>query len=61
MEDIMHRVNVEGARNVAEIALENGVDRLIHVSSVHAFRREPHGIVMDEKYPAGPGRSRWLL
>lgn len=51
MEDIMHRVNVEGARNVAEIALENGVDRLIHVSSVHAFRREPHGTVMNENTP----------
>lgn len=51
MEDIMHRVNVEGTRNVAEIALESGIDRLIHVSSVHAFRREPHGIVMDENTP----------
>ena len=51
MEDLMHRVNVEGARNVAEIALENRVDRLIHVSSVHAFRREPHGTVMNEKTP----------
>jgi dihydroflavonol-4-reductase len=51
MEAIMHRVNVEGARNVAEIALESGVDRLIHVSSVHAFRREPHGTVINEETP----------
>jgi dihydroflavonol-4-reductase len=51
METIMHRVNVEGARNVAEIALESGVDRLIHVSSVHAFRREPHGTVINEETP----------
>jgi len=51
MEAIMHRVNVEGARNVAEIALESGVGRLIHVSSVHAFRREPHGTVINEETP----------
>lgn len=51
MEEIMHRVNVEGARNVAEIAREQGVNRMIHVSSVHAFRREPHGTVMDETTP----------
>lgn len=51
MEDIMHRVNVEGARNVAEVALESGIGRFIHVSSVHAFRREPHGVVIDEKTP----------
>ncbi len=51
MEDLMHLVNVEGARNVAEIAFENGVNRLIHVSSVHAFRREPHGTVVNENTP----------
>ena len=51
MEKVMHRVNVEGARNVAEIALESGVERLVHVSSVHAFRREPHGVIMNEATP----------
>lgn len=51
MEERMHQVNVEGARNVAEMALECGVERLIHVSSVHAFRREPHGITIDENTP----------
>ncbi|MDW7739538.1 MAG: NAD-dependent epimerase/dehydratase family protein [Bacillota bacterium] len=51
MEEMMQQVNVEGARNVAEVALECGVKRLVHVSSVHAFRREPHGITIDEKTP----------
>ncbi len=51
MEEAMRRVNVDGARNVAEIALESGVERLVHVSSVHAFSRKPHGTVMDEKTP----------
>jgi len=60
MEDIMQRVNVEGTRNVAEIALENKVEKLVHVSSVHAFRREPHGVVINENTPLaldGPGGS----
>ncbi len=51
MENLMHRVNVEGTRNVGEIALENKVNKFIHVSSVHAFRREPHGTVIDENTP----------
>lgn len=51
MEKIMHRVNVEGTYNVGEIALKNGVSKFIHVSSVHAFRREPHGTVINEKTP----------
>lgn len=51
MEEMMTRVNVEGTRNVAETALEYGVRRFIHVSSVHAFRREPHGVIIDEKTP----------
>ena len=51
MEDTMRRVNVEGTRNVAEAALECGIKRMIHVSSVHAFRRAPHGVVMDENTP----------
>jgi len=51
MEDLMTKVNVEGARNVAEAALNNHVRRLVHVSSVHAFRREPLGTVIDEQTP----------
>jgi len=60
MEDMMQRVNVEGASIVAEIALENKVERLVHVSSVHAFRREPHGVVINENTPLAldsPGGS----
>lgn len=34
----VQRVNVEGARNVAEAALAAGVERLVHCSSIHAFR-----------------------
>ena len=51
MEKVMYQVNVEGTRNVAEAALENNVRRFVHVSSVHAFRREPLGVTIDENTP----------
>jgi dihydroflavonol-4-reductase len=51
MEEVMRQVNVEGTRNVAEAALAKNVHRFVHVSSVHAFRREPLGITIDENTP----------
>ncbi len=50
-EALMHRVNVEGARNVARTALKAGVERMVHTASVHALRREPHGLTMNENTP----------
>lgn len=49
-EDLMFRVNVEGAKNVARATLKAGA-RMVHTASVHAFRREPHGQTMNEKTP----------
>lgn len=40
--------NVQGARNVAEAALAAGVKRLIHTSSIHAFRQHPKDEPLDE-------------
>ncbi|MBM4236039.1 MAG: NAD-dependent epimerase/dehydratase family protein [Firmicutes bacterium] len=51
MEELMKRVNVEGTRTVAEVALKNRIRRFIHVSSVHAFRRESPDVVIDESTP----------
>ena len=45
----MYAVNVHGVRNVAETALLSGVKRLIHTSSIHAFKRVKHGLIIDEK------------
>ena len=55
-EALMQRVNVEGAGNVAQAALASGVRRMVHVSSIHAFRRAPHGITVDETHPFATDR-----
>ncbi len=44
------RVNVDGARNVAEAAAAAGVRRLVHVSSIHAYRHDAPG-PLDETAP----------
>ena len=50
-ESLMQRVNVEGVRNVASAALRQGIKRLVHVSSIHAFQRMPEGVVINETTP----------
>jgi len=42
------RVNVEGTRNVLEAARRNQIRRLVYTSSIHAIKRAPHGVEMDE-------------
>jgi len=44
-------VNVQGTRNVLEIARQAGVRRLIYTSSIHAIARAPHGLQIDETLP----------
>ena len=40
--------NIDGARNVAEAALKNGVKRFIHCSSIHVFDLKDHGKTINE-------------
>jgi dihydroflavonol-4-reductase len=47
----VRRDNVDGARNVAKAALDSGVSRLVHCSSVHAFALEACGPSLDENGP----------
>ncbi len=42
------RTNVVGTRNVVEAALECGVRRLVHISSIHAYDQRPLDEVLDE-------------
>jgi dihydroflavonol-4-reductase len=50
----VHRVNVEGTKNIIEAARETGVRRLIYTSSIHAIRRAPAGVRIDEQLPFDP-------
>lgn len=54
---IVHRTNVEGTRNVMEMAKQCGVKRLIHVSSIHAFKQSPREEVLDELRERVDGRA----
>ncbi len=41
-------INVDGVRNVVNACLANGVRRLVHYSSIHAFSPSPHHQPLDE-------------
>ncbi len=45
------RINAEGTRNMVEVALERGVKRFIHFSSIHAFQQHPQDQLLDETRP----------
>jgi dihydroflavonol-4-reductase len=57
---LLDAVNVEGTRNVIEVAKEMGVREMIYTSSIHALERPPHGVSINETLafdplnPAGP-------
>lgn len=48
------KVNVEGTRNVLEAARRAGIRRLVYTSSIHAIKRAPHGVEMDESLGFDP-------
>jgi dihydroflavonol-4-reductase len=45
------KINVEGTRNILEVARHSGIKRFIHFSSIHAFQQEPLDEVLDEMRP----------
>ncbi len=47
----LQAINVQGTRNVVQACLDQGVRRLIHVSSIHALQSRPMDIPMDEDRP----------
>lgn len=51
LDGMVMRTNVQGARNVAEACLAAGVRKLVHLSSIHAFRPSPELAVLDESSP----------
>jgi dihydroflavonol-4-reductase len=44
-------VNIQGTRNIIHAARDAGVRRIIYVSSIHALKRIPHGLIIDETIP----------
>jgi dihydroflavonol-4-reductase len=47
----VHKINVEGTRNILDLARQSGIKRFIHFSSIHAFQQEPLDEVLDEMRP----------
>jgi dihydroflavonol-4-reductase len=44
----MFQTNVEGTRNIVNAALENGIKKFIHISSVAAIGRKPSDVLITE-------------
>ncbi|HRO83962.1 MAG TPA: NAD-dependent epimerase/dehydratase family protein [Niabella sp.] len=44
----MYQINIEGTANVVNVALENGVRRLVYISSVAALGRKKNSTIVDE-------------
>jgi nucleoside-diphosphate-sugar epimerase len=55
---LVSSVNVDGARRVAEVALEVGVQRMVHTSSIHAYDIDTHGPPVTESTDLAIGKSR---
>lgn len=56
-EAAMRAINVEGTANVARAALERGVRRMVHVSSVHAYESWRLGRPLREDDPPAVARE----
>ncbi|MBS1763517.1 MAG: NAD-dependent epimerase/dehydratase family protein [Bacteroidetes bacterium] len=41
-------INVTGTKNVLDIAINSGIKKMVHVSSIHAFSQSPHNTTLDE-------------
>lgn len=46
---VMYQTNIEGTENVVNVALENNIDRFVHVSSVAALGRTSHNEEVTEE------------
>ena len=51
---LLRAVNIVGTRHVLHAASEAGVQKLVYASSIHALRRVPHGVCIDERLPFDP-------
>ena len=61
--DRMHRVNQEGTSNIVNIALDFGIKKLVHLSSIAALGRYKHILHYDEstKWDRSPLNSQYAI
>lgn len=59
----MYRVNIEGTENVVNLALETGVRRLLHVSSVAALARTTNAstVTEDKKWEDNKNNTHYAI
>jgi dihydroflavonol-4-reductase len=56
-DSLVHDVNVVGTTNIVEAAKKANVKKFIHTSSIHAFKRVPKGIIVDELVTIDPNST----
>ncbi len=56
-DDLVHDVNVNGTFNILAAAQTAGVGKFIHTSSIHAFKRVPKGVIIDETATIDPNSA----
>jgi dihydroflavonol-4-reductase len=54
---LVEKTNINGVKNVIDAALECGVKKLIHTSSIHAFNTNPNDETIDETRPLVEGEG----
>ena len=54
---LLERINIQGTRNMLECANQEGVQRFIYTSSIHALGNHPHGEVITELCGFDPQKS----
>lgn len=53
-EKLLHKINVEGTKNIVNTCLKSNVQRLLYTSSVHAMIELPHGQTITEETEVNP-------
>ena len=56
----VEKINVNGTRNVIEACRRNKVRRLVHFSSIHAYRSHPVTELIDETRPLALGTDEFV-
>jgi dihydroflavonol-4-reductase len=56
-DQMVHDVNVNGTYNMVKAARVAGVKRFVYTSSIHAFKRMAHGVVINEEVPIDPNSA----